>query len=208
MLTNGMIYRIRNVFVPLVCKPNERGNLASQITGVSIVCPVVCSDADYRKHQSSASLALVRGIHRSAGNQQVTGRSPHKGPITRKSFHLVTALCFLIFRIQGHACQWHKAHLVDKSVSRVIATDPPRIGVLCYGHKMDFWQYQYRQASNIRRTKSQNVIVCSLVLPLSLLNPLKPCDKRSMKMKSKHRLLALLALYFSDQKFYCLLRCE
>ena len=35
-----------------------------QITGVSIALPVVCSGADQRKHQSSASLAFMRGIHR------------------------------------------------------------------------------------------------------------------------------------------------
>ena len=52
--------------------------MASQITGVSLVCSTVCSGADERKHQSSASLALVRGIHRSPVN------SPHKGPVTRK----------------------------------------------------------------------------------------------------------------------------
>ena len=38
--------------------------MTSQITGVSIVCSTFCSDADQRKHQSFASLALVRGIHR------------------------------------------------------------------------------------------------------------------------------------------------
>ena len=37
--------------------------MASQITGVSIVCSPVCSGVDQRKHQSSASLAFVRGIH-------------------------------------------------------------------------------------------------------------------------------------------------
>ena len=47
--------------------------LASQITGVSVVCLTVCSGADQRKHQSSASLAFVRGIHR----WQVD--PPHKG---------------------------------------------------------------------------------------------------------------------------------
>ena len=38
--------------------------MASQITGVSFVCPTVCSGTDQMKHQSSASLAFVRGIHR------------------------------------------------------------------------------------------------------------------------------------------------
>ena len=56
------------------------GVMASQITGVSIVCSAVCSGADQRKHQSSASLAFVRGIHRWPVD------SPHKGLVTRKMF--------------------------------------------------------------------------------------------------------------------------
>ena len=52
--------------------------MASQITGVSIICSVVRSDADQRKHQSSVSLAFVSGIH------QWPVDSPHKGPVTRK----------------------------------------------------------------------------------------------------------------------------
>ena len=38
--------------------------MASQITSVSVVCSTVYSGADQRKHQSSASVAFVRGIHR------------------------------------------------------------------------------------------------------------------------------------------------
>ena len=38
--------------------------MAFQITSVSIVYSAVCSGADQRKHQSSATLALVREIHR------------------------------------------------------------------------------------------------------------------------------------------------
>ena len=52
--------------------------VASQITVASIVYSTICSDADQRKHQRSASLAFVRGIHRWPVN------SPHKGPVTRK----------------------------------------------------------------------------------------------------------------------------
>ena len=40
------------------------GAIASQITSLTIVYSTVYSDADQRKHQSSASLAFVRGIHR------------------------------------------------------------------------------------------------------------------------------------------------
>ena len=56
------------------------GAIESQITGVSIVCLTVCSGVDQRNHQSSASLAFVRGIHRWPVD------SPHKGPMTRKMF--------------------------------------------------------------------------------------------------------------------------
>ena len=54
--------------------------MASQITNLTIVYSSVYSGADRRKHQSSASLAFVRGIHRWPVN------SPHKGPVTRKMF--------------------------------------------------------------------------------------------------------------------------
>ena len=45
--------------------------MASQITGVSIVYSAVCSGADQRKHQSSASLAFVW-----VGNLPMTGEFP------------------------------------------------------------------------------------------------------------------------------------
>ena len=54
--------------------------MASQITSLTIVCSTVCSGAHQRKHQSSVSLAFVRGIHPWPVN------SPHKGPVTRKMF--------------------------------------------------------------------------------------------------------------------------
>ena len=56
------------------------GTVAAQITSLTIVYSTVYSDADQRKHQSSASLPFVRGIHRWPVN------SPHKWPVTRKMF--------------------------------------------------------------------------------------------------------------------------
>ena len=38
--------------------------MASQISGLTVVYSILCSGTDRRKHQSSASLAFVRGIHR------------------------------------------------------------------------------------------------------------------------------------------------
>ena len=54
--------------------------MASQITSLIIVYLTVYSGAGQRKHQSSASLAFVRGLHRWPAN------SPHKCPVTRKMF--------------------------------------------------------------------------------------------------------------------------
>ena len=54
--------------------------MATQITSLTIVYSTVYTGADQRKHQSSASLAFVRGIHRGPVN------SPHKWPVTRKMF--------------------------------------------------------------------------------------------------------------------------
>ena len=56
------------------------GSMAFQITSLAIVYSAVYLGADQRKHQSSASLAFVKGIHRRSVN------SPHKGPLTRKMF--------------------------------------------------------------------------------------------------------------------------
>ena len=54
--------------------------MASQITSLMIVYSTVYSGTDQSKHQSSASVAFVRGIHRWPVN------SPNKGPLTRKIF--------------------------------------------------------------------------------------------------------------------------
>ena len=56
------------------------GAKASQITSLTIAYSTVYSGTDQRKHQSSASLAIVRGIHRWPVN------SPHRWSITRKMF--------------------------------------------------------------------------------------------------------------------------
>ena len=54
------------------------GTMVSRITSLTIVYSTVYSDQG--KHQSSASLAFVRGIHRWAVNSQ------HKWPVRRKMF--------------------------------------------------------------------------------------------------------------------------
>ena len=56
------------------------GSMASLINSLTSVYSTVHSGADQREHQSPASLAFVRGIHRRPVN------SPHKWPVTRKMF--------------------------------------------------------------------------------------------------------------------------
>ena len=59
--------------------------LASQITSLTVVYSIVYSGVNQRKHQSSASLAFVWGIHRDRW-------IPHtKGQLRGKCFHLMTS---------------------------------------------------------------------------------------------------------------------
>ena len=78
--------------------------IASPITSLTIVYSTVYSDADQRKHPSSASLAFVLGIHRRPVN------SPHKGPVAWKMFPFddVIMLCEIkrYLSINGKALFW------------------------------------------------------------------------------------------------------
>ena len=67
--------------------------------GLTIVYSTVYSDADQRKHQSSASLAFVREIHPGPVN------SPHKWPVTRKMFSFDDVI--MDSRSLARSGQWH-----------------------------------------------------------------------------------------------------
>ena len=100
--------------------------LASRITSLTVVYSIVYSGVNQRKHQSSASLAFVREIHRGPVN------FPHKWPVTRKMFQFddvimhpwrwtsrwVTRSCIP----QSHILDWHA------DVQLGVAT-----------HKVTFW---------------------------------------------------------------------
>ena len=62
--------------------------IASLITSLTIVYSSIYSAADQSKHQSSASLVFVWGIHRGPVN------SPHKWPVTRKMFPFDDVIMF------------------------------------------------------------------------------------------------------------------
>ena len=71
LLCSGPVYHYDDVIM---------GAISSKIISRTIVYSTVYSDADQRKHQRSASLAFVWGIHRGPVN------SPHKWPVTQKMF--------------------------------------------------------------------------------------------------------------------------
>ena len=64
------------------------GAIASQITSLTIVYSTVYSDADQRKHQSSASLAFVWDRDRDRWIPRT------KGQLRGKYFHLMTSSCW------------------------------------------------------------------------------------------------------------------
>ena len=63
--------------------------MASQITSLTVIYWIVYSDAYQRKHQSSASLAFVRGIHQDRWIPRT------KGQLRGKCFHLMTSSCII-----------------------------------------------------------------------------------------------------------------
>ena len=91
------------------------GAMASQITSRTIVYSTVWS----LKHQSSGSLAFVRGIHRWPVN------SPHKGPVTRKMFPFDDVMITQGFHLHfsSHSCPHPSStcghHFVFRWVSNV-----------------------------------------------------------------------------------------
>ena len=110
--------------------------MASQITSLTIVYSTVYLGADQRRHQSSASLAFVRGIHRRPVN------SPNKWPVTRKMFPLMTSswtvsecppgmipisvYCYGVLKDTGHL-QRNKASCSDVSGSSLSSLLDPEI---------------------------------------------------------------------------------
>ena len=78
------------------------GVIASHITSLTIVYSTVYSYADQRKHQSSASLAFVQGIHRGPVN------SPHKWPVTQKMFPFDDVIMkrWYVWELDRHWFRW------------------------------------------------------------------------------------------------------
>ena len=98
------------------------GTITSLITRLTIVYSTVYSDADQRKHQSSASLAFVWGIHRGPVN------SPHKWPVTRKMFPFddIIMYCWSCYQVTPwcqcpETVRWQIVSFVDFFLNRGFA---------------------------------------------------------------------------------------
>ena len=96
--------------------------MASQITSLTIVYSSVYSGVNQRKHQSSASLAFVGGIHRSPVN------SPHKWPVTWKMFPFEGGPCVLRrvrwwLDILIYNYEWsthHEAYMTKQNIAALV----------------------------------------------------------------------------------------
>ena len=69
------------------CSDVTMSGMASLITDIWSVCSVVRPGTHQRKHQSSASLGFVRGIHR------WSVVLPHKEPTVAQKNHMMTSSC-------------------------------------------------------------------------------------------------------------------
>ena len=90
------------------------GAIASQITSFTIVYSTVYSVTEQRKHQSSASLAYVRGIHR------WPVKSPHKGPVTRKMFSFDDVIITLWFPVDSRNPITHVLHGWSAGIGSIV----------------------------------------------------------------------------------------
>ena len=111
--------------------------MASQITSITIVYSAVYSGTDQRKHQSSASLAFVRGIHRGPVN------SPHKWPVMRKMFPFDDVIMvFLRWGVQRSrlvSSTWNNSLIIgiypaSGTQRHVIMSPPSKHNMYCWKH--------------------------------------------------------------------------
>ena len=109
------IYGCQSTYILLHYCDVIMNTIASQITSLTIVFLTVNSGTDQRKHQSSASLAFVRGIHRRPVNP------PHKGPVTRKMFPFDDVIMLLLVGVcYGSHIQTQQSPNISLWLSNII----------------------------------------------------------------------------------------
>ena len=85
--------------------------IASQTTSISTVCSTVGPGTDQRKHQSSASLTFVQGIHR------WPLYSPHKRPVMQKMFPFDDVIMEVYIHMYGINLGWVQRDRSNQPVS-------------------------------------------------------------------------------------------
>ena len=138
--------------------------IASQITRFTIVYSLVYSDADQSKHQSSASLAIVREIHQGPVN------SPHKWPVTRKMFpfdDVIMKATPVVYRHLRPQAMLYRANLM-KRYQDLFSVSPDYILDIGIYHaiRLVLWMRQLgtRSPMTLAGTASQPVVVCTFLL--------------------------------------------
>ena len=119
----------RELFVRLLFHYSDviTGALASQITGVSIVCSTVFfSSADQRKYQSSASRVFVKGIH------QWSVVSLTKS-VTRNMFPFFDVIIFWCLGVWYRLIYPHIQHY------HILATNPMLVWSFHYEHSTIYY---------------------------------------------------------------------
>ena len=128
--------------------------MTSQITSVSIVCPTVCSVADPRKHQSSASLVF---LSESTVDRWIPLK---KSQWCRKCFHLMTPSC--VSGVQASFSAWFKKNPIS-----IHCSVPSRLWGKAIGNS-----FQTKLACIKCKPRSASTLFC--FIQVDLCNP-SPC---------------------------------
>ena len=131
--------------------------IASQVTSLASVYSAVSLGADFRKHQSSASLAFVRRIYRGPVN------SPHKWPVTRKMFPFDDVIMWVECWIEGYPCRNSSRHqrLVCEYVSGNLVLFSICLMVLANKRRLTIYVTPFLMAGTVSRVLWQCVVYLS-----------------------------------------------
>ena len=166
------------------------GAIASQITSLTIVYSIVYSDADQRKHQSSASLAFVRGSHRGPVN------FPHKWPVTRKMFPLDDVImCLATSQMNNHK------HISSKWWLQMLL--PTYVIYLNYFFNLSFRVLRHKPetCSNTRGTGCHyGVILWHVISSMTLLGRKPPVTVKLPRTSNAEHWRLLLVILFVVRK--------